>query len=152
MLIVYLGERIDEHGIGNGISLLLFAGIVSRFPQMVMDVISGFRAWLAVRGGTAGLIEKAGLPVERVKKVFEGRPNLLDEIANGKIDLIVNTPAGKESLHDDSYIRKGAIKGHIPYMTTMAAAKATAAGILEVKQHPNKELRSLQNIHAAIER
>lgn len=123
-------------------------------PELI-EVAQGFHDagfTLVATGGTAGLIEKAGLPVERVKKVFEGRPNLLDEIANGKIDLIVNTPAGKESLHDDSYIRKGAIKGHIPYMTTMAAAKATAAGILEVKQHPNKELRSLQNIHAAIER
>jgi len=105
---------------------------------------------LAATGGTADMIEDAGIPVRRLKKVFEGRPNLLDSIANGEIDLIVNTPAGKESIHDDSYIRKGAIKAKIPYMTTMAAAKATAAGILEVKRHPNKQLKSLQEIHASI--
>ncbi len=105
---------------------------------------------LAATGGTADMIEDAGIPVRRLKKVFEGRPNLLDSIANGEIDLIVNTPAGKESIHDDSYIRKGAIKAKIPYMTTMAAAKATAAGILEVKRNPNKQLKSLQEIHASI--
>ncbi len=105
---------------------------------------------MAATGGTADMIEQAGLPVVRVKKVFEGRPNLLDSIANGEISLIVNTPAGKDSIHDDSYIRKGAIKAKIPYMTTMAAAKATAAGILEVKRHPNKQLKSLQSIHESI--
>ncbi len=121
-------------------------------PELI-EVARGFydaRFELAATGGTADMIEDAGIPVRRLKKVFEGRPNLLDSIANGEIDLIVNTPAGKESIHDDSYIRKGAIKAKIPYMTTMAAAKATAAGILEVKRNPNKQLKSLQEIHASI--
>ena len=121
-------------------------------PELI-EVAKGFYDAgfeLVATGGTADMIEKAGMPVKRVRKVFEGRPNLLDDIANNKIDLIVNTPAGKHSIHDDSYIRKGAIKAKIPYMTTMAAAKATAAGILEVKRHPNKQLKSLQAIHASI--
>lgn len=119
----------------------------------LLEVAQGFHDAgfeLAATGGTADMIEQAGLPVVRVNKVFEGRPNLLDSIANGEISLIVNTPAGKDSIHDDSYIRKGAIKAKIPYMTTMAAAKATAAGILEVKRHPNKQLKSLQSIHESI--
>lgn len=121
-------------------------------PELI-EVAKGFYDAgfeLVATGGTADMIEKAGMPVKRVRKVFEGRPNLLDDIANNQIDLIVNTPAGKHSIHDDSYIRKGAIKAKIPYMTTMAAAKATAAGILEVKRHPNKQLKSLQTIHASI--
>ena len=61
-----------------------------------------------------------------MKKLYEGRPNILDMITNGKIDLVVNSPAGKESVHDDSYLRKDAIQAKIPYMTTIAAAKATA--------------------------
>jgi len=56
--LMWLGEQITEFGIGNGISIILFAGIVSRFPRMVMDAISGFQTWLVVNGGTAGLIEK----------------------------------------------------------------------------------------------
>ncbi len=129
--------------------------VSDRDKPELLEVAQGFLDagfTLVATGGTADRIEQAGLPVERAKKVFEGRPNLLDDIANGQIDLIVNTPAGKDSRHDDSYIRKGAIKAKIPYMTTMAAAKATAAGILEVKRHPNKQLRSLQTIHASIEK
>ena len=70
--LMWLGEQITEFGIGNGISIILFAGIVSRFPQMVMDVISGFRAWLAVRGGTAGLIEdNPGMTEEVAQQYIE---------------------------------------------------------------------------------
>jgi len=127
--------------------------VSDRDKAELLEVAQGFHDAgfeLAATGGTADMIEQAGLPVVRVNKVFEGRPNLLDSIANGEISLIVNTPAGKDSIHDDSYIRKGAIKAKIPYMTTMAAAKATAAGILEVKRHPNKQLKSLQSIHESI--
>jgi preprotein translocase subunit SecY len=70
--LMWLGEQITEFGIGNGISIILFAGIVSRFPQMVMDVISGFRAWLAVQGGTAGLIEdNPGMTEEVAQQYIE---------------------------------------------------------------------------------
>ena len=105
---------------------------------------------IVATGNTYDLIHEAGLEAERVNKLYEGRPNVLDLITNGKIDLIVNSPIGKDSRHDDSYLRKAAIKGKIPYMTTIAAARATADGILYVKKHGNGEVHSLQELHAQI--
>ena len=102
-------------------------------------------------GTTYELIRQAGIEAEKVKKLYEGRPNILDMITNGKIQLIVNTPVGKESIHDDSYLRKAAIKAKIPYMTTMAAAKATAKGIKYVKEHGNGAMKSLQELHSEIQ-
>ena len=86
----------------------------------------GFK--ILATGKTFEMITEAGIEAERVNKLYEGRPNITDKIVNGKISLIINTPADKTSAHNDSYIRKSAIKHHIPYMTTMAAAKATAEG------------------------
>ena len=99
---------------------------------------------------TCKLITEAGIPAERVNKLQEGRPNILDLITNGKIDLIVNSPVGKDSIHDDSYLRKSAIKAKIPYMTTIAAAKATAKGIHNVKKYGQDEVKSLQELHSEI--
>ena len=101
--------------------------------------------------GTAALIREAGIPVEQVKKLSEGRPNILDLITNGKIHLIVNTPVGKDSANDDSYLRKAAIKGKITYITTMAAGLAAAEGILYVQQHGRGEVHSLQALHGMIQ-
>ena len=101
--------------------------------------------------GTAALIREAGIPVEQVKKLSEGRPNILDLITNGKIQLIVNTPVGKDSANDDSYLRKAAIKGKITYITTMAAGLAAAEGILYVQQHGRGEVHSLQTLHGMIQ-
>mgnify|MGYP003372641720 FL=1 len=99
---------------------------------------------------TCKLINEAGIPAEKVNKLQEGRPNILDLITNGKIDLIVNSPVGKDSIHDDSYLRKSAIKAKIPYMTTIAAAKATAKGIHNVKKYGQGEVKSLQELHSEI--
>ena len=100
--------------------------------------------------GTYKLITENGIPAEKVKKLYEGRPNILDLITNGDIHLIVNSPVGKDSGHDDSYLRKAAIKAGIPYMTTLAAAKAAAEGISHVKRHPQSTLYSLQEWHKKI--
>ena len=108
----------------------------------------GFR--ILSTGETCSLIQAAGIPAERVKKLYEGRPNILDMITNGQIDLIINSPSGKESIHDDSYLRKAAIKAKIPYMTTMAAAKAAVAGIRYVKKHGRGDVKSLQQLHSEI--
>ena len=108
----------------------------------------GFK--IVATGTTYDLIRENGIEAEKVKKLYEGRPNILDLITNGKIDLIVNTPVGKDSAHDDSYLRKAAIKGKIPYMTTMAAARATAKGIKYVKEHGNGDVKSLQELHSEI--
>lgn len=75
---------------------------------------------------------------------------MLDLITNEKIDIIVNTPSGKESKNDDSYLRKAAIKKKVPYVTTMAAAKAAVKGILTVKEHGSSEVKSLQELHSEI--
>ena len=108
----------------------------------------GFR--ILSTGETCSLIQAAGIPAERVKKLYEGRPNILDMITNGQIDLIVNSPSGKESIHDDSYLRKAAIKAKIPYMTTMAVAKAAVTGIRYVKEHGSGDVKSLQQLHSEI--
>ena len=101
--------------------------------------------------GSAELIEAEGIAVERVKKLHEGRPNLVDLITNGEMDLIINTPAATgESAEDDSYIRKTAIKAHTPYFTTMAAALASAKGIKTVETSEEGSIASLQEIHAKI--
>lgn len=109
---------------------------------------AGFK--IIATGSTYEKIIAEGIPAEKIKKLSEGRPNTLDIITNGKIDLIINSPAGKESVNDDSYLRKAAIKGRIPYMTTMAAAKATAEGIKYVQKHGNGEVKSLQELHSEI--
>ena len=108
----------------------------------------GFK--ILATGNTHELISEAGIPAEKVKKLSEGRPNVLDLITNGKVDLIVNSPVGKDSIHDDSYLRKAAIKAKVPYMTTIAAAKATAKGIRYVNKHGAEELKSLQELHSEI--
>ncbi len=109
---------------------------------------AGFK--ILATGTTYDLITGSGIEAERVNKLYEGRPNILDLITNGDIDLIVNTPIGKESVHDDSYLRKAAIKERVPYMTTIAAARATAKGILYVQKHGDSDVKSLQQLHSEI--
>ena len=119
----------------------------------VVDVARSFHEdgfSIMATGNTYQLIHQAGIPARKVKKLYEGRPNILDMITNGDIQLIVNSPVGKESIHDDSYLRKAAIKAKIPYMTTIAAAKATASGIHYVKTHAQGEVKSLQQLHGEI--
>jgi len=108
----------------------------------------GFR--IVATDNTCKIIQEAGIPAERVKKLSEGRPNILDMITNGEIQLIINSPVGKDSVNDDSYLRKAAIKAKVPYMTTIAAAKATADGIHYVKTNKLAELKSLQELHSEI--
>ena len=109
---------------------------------------NGFQ--LMATGRTADMIEAAGIPVQRVLKLYEGRPNIIDHMKNGEIDLIINSPVGKMSAHDDSYLRKNAIKLGIPYLTTIAAARAAAEGIRNAGQHGTGVLQSLQAWHGQI--
>lgn len=109
---------------------------------------AGFK--ILATGGTYAIITAAGVKAEKVKKLQEGRPNINDLITNGSIDLIINSPSGKESAHDDSYLRKAAIKAKIPYVTTIAGARATAKGILYVQAHGDSDVKSLQELHSEI--
>ncbi len=108
----------------------------------------GFK--VVATGRTYDNIVAAGVPATKVKKLCEGRPNIYDMITNGEIHMIVNTPAGKDCITDDSYLRKAAIKAKVPYMTTLAAAKAAADGIHYVKNHAEGEIKSLQEYHSEI--
>lgn len=119
----------------------------------LLEVAKGFnKAGFSIiaTGSTYDRIVEAGIPAEKIAKINEGRPNILDKISNGKIDLIVNTPVGKKSAVDDSYIRKAAIKNRIPYFTTMTAAKAAADGICTVKGEGKLAVKSLQEFHSEI--
>jgi carbamoyl-phosphate synthase large subunit len=99
--------------------------------------------------GTAAFLAEHGIESVPVLKHHEGRPNLVDDIKNGEISLVVNTPSGKLSTIDDSYIRKASIQYRVPYITTIAAAVAAAKGIAATRRG-HGEVKSLQAYHRDI--
>jgi carbamoyl-phosphate synthase large subunit len=99
--------------------------------------------------GTQNYLVQNGIEAKQIKKIQEGRPNIVDAMTNKEIQLIINTPVGKLSKHDDSYIRKSAIKFKIPYITTIAAALAAARGI-EAFKKGRGTVKSLQQYHEDI--
>ena len=107
----------------------------------------GFK--IRATGGTYKFLADKGVKTELISKMHEGRPNIVDAIKNGEIQLIINTPSGKSSKHDDSYIRKAAIKYNLPYITTTAAAAAAVKGIA-ARKAGQSSVKSLQSYHAAI--
>ncbi|MCU1305834.1 MAG: carbamoyl-phosphate synthase large subunit [Acidobacteriaceae bacterium] len=117
--------------------------IVAPVAQRFADL--GFK--LVATNGTANVIEAAGLAVERVYKVKEGRPNVVDFIKGGKIQLIINTPYGVDPFFDDKAIRRAAVTSRIPTITTLAAARAAADGIAAI-QRGEINVRALQQLHA----
>jgi carbamoyl-phosphate synthase large subunit len=107
----------------------------------------GFK--LRTTRGTHRFLAEQSIESEPILKMHEGRPNIVDGIKNNEIQLVINTPSGKLSKHDDSYIRKAAIKHKVPYITTLAAALAAARGIARNRKgHGN--VRSLQSYHEDI--
>ena len=105
----------------------------------------GFR--LIATRGTAAALEAAGVPAEAVYKVNEGRPNIVDLVKTGKVDMIINTPLGRESFYDEKSIRRAAIRYNIPCITTLSAANAAARGIRALIEH-SFEVQPLQSLHA----
>jgi carbamoyl-phosphate synthase large subunit len=106
----------------------------------------GFR--LVATEGTANVLEHAGLTVERVFKVKEGRPNVVDLIKGERIQLIVNTPRGQDTLFDEKAIRRAAVLARIPTITTIAAAQAAVEGIAAM-QRRKTTVYALQTLRAA---
>jgi carbamoyl-phosphate synthase large subunit len=104
----------------------------------------GFKL-LATRG-TATALSAAGIEAEEVYKVNEGRPNIVDLVKTAKIDLIINTPLGRESFYDEKSIRRAAIRYNIPCITTLAAAHAAARGIQALLEQ-GTEVAALQDLH-----
>ena len=98
--------------------------------------------------GTAFSLRAAGLECRVVLKVYEGRPNLVDLIKDRHVDLVINTPAGAHSFHDEKAIRRAAVQHHIPCITTLSAARAAAEGIAARRAHPAR-VQSLQQFHAS---
>jgi carbamoyl-phosphate synthase large subunit len=99
--------------------------------------------------GTHQFFSENGLHAERIDKMHEGRPNIVDAIKNKEIHLVINTPSGKMGKHDDAYIRKAALKYKVPYITTVAAAIAAARGI-EAFRRGHSDVKSLQSYHADV--
>ena len=107
----------------------------------------GFK--IKATNGTHRFLAEHGIESEKILKMHEGRPNIVDGIKNKEIHLVINTPSDKLSKEDDSYIRKTAIRYKIPYITTLAAAIAAAKGIAASRQGKGG-VRSLQSYHANI--
>ena len=127
--------------------------IADRDKDKILEFARNFQDMqfkILATGGTQKFLEEQGIQAELIKKVHEGRPNIVDAITNGKINLVVNTPSGKQSEYDDSYIRKSSIKYKIPYITTTSAALAATKGIKDRRNGAYK-VKSLQEYHADIE-
>ena len=111
-----------------------------------------------IPAGNTPQFERMGYEIEKYSGYYpvtnelleDSDANIADALTNGELDMVINTPHGKESAHDDSYIRKTAIKMKIPYMTNIAAANAAVEGILEAEIHGTHEVKSLQEYHKAI--
>ena len=124
-----------------------------RDKSELVEVAKGFADCgfsIIATGGTYDMIVGAGIPATKIFKLQQGRPNVLDAITNKEVSIVINTPDDKKGAMDDSYIRKGVIKAGIPYVTTMAAAKASIAGI-RARQKGVGEVKSLQQYHSEIE-
>ncbi len=116
---------------------LVLLSVSDREKEAILPVAKklsdlGFKI-LATRG-TQKFLEKHNITSETTLKLHEGRPSITDDILNKQVGMIINTPSGEESIHDDSYIRKLAIREKVPYITTVAAAQATVEGIAAAKQ------------------
>ena len=112
--------------------------VAQRLAQM------GFR--LVATEGTARSLRDAGLAVEPVLKVHEGRPNIEDAIRSGEIQLVINTPVGRQAAHDDKYLRRAAIDYAVTTVTTLAGARAAVEAIAALQGQP-MQVRALQDIH-----
>jgi len=127
--------------------------IADRDKEKILEAARNFSTMgfkIISTGGTKRFLEQHGINASLILKVHEGRPNIVDAIKNGEIDLVVNTPAGRLSEYDDSYIRKNAIRYRVPYITTTSAALAATKGIKE-RQNGSYTVRSLQDYHSATE-
>ncbi len=105
---------------------------------------------LIATSGTAQTLSAAGLSVTPVLKVHEGRPNIEDQIRSGGVQLVINTPIGRQAAHDDRYLRRAALDYSVPTVTTLAGARSAVEGI-EALQSKSIEIHALQDVHAGAE-
>ncbi|MGB5134244.1 MAG: carbamoyl-phosphate synthase large subunit [Prochlorococcaceae cyanobacterium] len=102
---------------------------------------------LIATGGTAAALQAEGLSVEPILKVHEGRPNIEDAIRSGRIQLIINTPIGRQAAHDDRYLRRAALDYAVPTVTTLAGARAAVEAITSLQRNGQLPVHALQDIH-----
>src|SRR5713101_988845 len=138
------GQRLPAKG-------TLFISVNDRDKRHVVPLGSelaalGFK--LVATRGTAAALQAAGLDAEAVYKVNEGRPNIVDLVKTGKVNMIINTPLGRESFYDEKSIRRAAIRYNVPCITTLSAANAAARGIRALHEHA-VEVAALQDLHGA---
>lgn len=153
-----LGESFYKATLAAGDRLPLegtvFLSINRRSKEELLDDVrslfeSGFK--LVATEGTAKFYNDHGIACERVFKVSEGRPNIVDLVKNEEVDLIINTPTGKMSKDDAYFIRQSAVRYHIPIMTTIQAAKVSIRGMLEVKNRGGElSIRPIQEYHREV--
>ena len=110
--------------------------------QRLLDL--GFS--LTATAGTAATLTEAGLQVQSVLKVHEGRPNIEDLIRSGSVQLVINTPIGRQAAHDDRYLRRAALDYSVPTLTTLAGARSAVQGI-EALQSQTFDIHALQDVH-----
>ncbi len=149
-LAFYKAQEAAQQTLPTGGTVLMT--VTERERPALLDVARKFMELgftIKATEGTQLHLSANGIVCERILKLHEGRPHILDGIKNGEIDLVINTPRGKISKEDDSYIRKAAIRHRIPYITTLAAATAAARGIRELK-NGRGNVKSLQQYHAEI--
>ncbi len=130
----------------EGTALITVASSDRQRALPVAKELEGIGFKILSTEGTAVFFKENGVECEAIKKLHEGRPNIVDAMHNGEIHLVLNTPIGKEGAYDDSYIRKSAIKYNIPYHTTTAAALAAAKGIRAASEK-RIGVRSVQSYH-----
>jgi carbamoyl-phosphate synthase large subunit len=130
----------------EGTALITVASSDRQRALPVAQELEGIGFKILSTKGTAAFLKDNGIECETIKKLHEGRPNIVDAMHNGEIQFVLNTPVGKEGAYDDSYIRKSAIKYNIPYHTTTAAALAAAKGIRAASEK-RIGVRSVQSYH-----
>ncbi len=150
------GEAFAKAQIAAGQSLptegRVFISVTDRDKAKTIEIARRFIDLgfsLVATHGTADRLEKAGLPVERVYKVKEGRPNVVDLIKGERVHLIINTPHGQDPWFDEKAIRRAAVTNRVPTITTLAAARAAAEGIAALQRNETN-VRSLQAWHSAV--
>ncbi len=114
--------------------------IAARLIELGFDVTA--------TSGTAEALANAGLKVQSVLKVHEGRPNIEDQIRSNQVQLVINTPIGRQAAHDDKYLRRAALDYAVPTVTTLAGARAAVEAISALQQQPSLNIHALQDVHA----
>ena len=114
--------------------------VAARLIELGFDLIA--------TSGTADALNQAGLQVQSVLKVHEGRPNIEDLIRSNQVQLVINTPIGRQAAHDDKYLRRAALDYAVPTVTTLAGARAAVEAISALQSQPTLSIHALQDVHA----